>query len=54
MSLIEEGFPQQIRMANLACIGECAIFYCYDLNAESGTGSRKVNGVAEVRSSNDR
>jgi starch phosphorylase len=32
MSLIEEGVPQQVRMANLACIG-----------------SRKVNGVAEVR-----
>ena len=28
-----EGFPKNVRMANLACIG-----------------SRKVNGVAEVRS----
>lgn len=26
MSLIEEGYPQQIRMANLACIGESAKF----------------------------
>lgn len=52
VSLIEEGFPQNVRMANLAVIGThpaCSsifIFHVFMLRV----GSRKVNGVAELHS----
>jgi len=52
MSLIEEGFPKQVRMAYLAIIGAVflTIHFCVELTASNITGSRKVNGVAELHS----
>ena len=53
MSLIEEGFPKQIRMAYLAIIGTVFPFFRFfavELTALNSTGSRKVNGVAELHS----
>lgn len=52
MSLIEEGYPKQIRMAYLAIIGTPFLFPSFRvaLTAPNTQGSRKVNGVAELHS----
>jgi starch phosphorylase len=53
MSLIEEGFPKQIRMAYLAIIGTVFLLpprYTFGLTGLDTAGSRKVNGVAELHS----
>jgi starch phosphorylase len=52
MSLIEEGFPKQIRMAYLAIIGKFhpLLILCRRADCIELPGSRKVNGVAELHS----
>ena len=45
-----EGVPQQVRMANLACIGILEAWLSFFIPLwRVFSGSRKVNGVAEVR-----
>lgn len=54
MSLIEEGFPKQVRMAYLAMVGRfffsLSSLYGFGLTVLNAAGSRKVNGVAELHS----
>jgi len=46
-----EGFPQQVRMANLAVIGAYSSHVLAKKHLKSVyIGSRKVNGVAELHS----
>ena len=49
-NILSEGHPQQVRMAHLACIGGFFVLF-FGIREIHGrhTGSRKVNGVAEVR-----